>query len=145
MDRVLDRAAGPKWLHHPEIASAVTETFFIAERQWELCELFAWVVMSNHVHVLLRPRKPLSEVTRAIKNTSARIANRILRRTGQPFWQDESFDHWVRNASEFEKIVHYIEMNPVKAGLVVAPEDWPWSSAAPGYRKQIGRSGTCPT
>jgi len=133
MDRLLDRAPGPTWLSRPEIAKAVVDTLLIAEQKWELCELFSWVVMSNHVHVLLRPHKPLREVTRAIKSTSARLANQILNRAGSPFWQDESFDHWVRNSREFEKIAHYIEANPVKAGLVAKPEDWPWSSAAPQF------------
>ena len=143
MDRVLDKAPGPTWLRRPAIAQAVVDTLFLAERQWDLYELFAWVIMSNHVHVLLRPNKPLREVTRAIKSNSARLANQILNRQG-PFWQPESFGHWVRNAVEFEKIVRYIEMNPVAAGLVEQPEDWLWSSANPRFRGD-GRSGTCAT
>jgi len=51
--------------------------------------------------------------------------------TGQPFWQDESYDRLVRNDTEFERIVHYIERNPVTAGLVGIPEEFPWSSARP--------------
>ena len=53
----------------------------------------------------------------------------ILGRTGQPFWQDESYDRWVRGPSELEKIVRYIERNPVSAGLVDSIENWRWSSA----------------
>ena len=94
-----------------------------------LYELFAWVLMSNHVHMLVKPCKPLREVTRAVKNTSAREANLILGRTGTPFWQDESFDHWIRNRDEFDRIACYIEHNPVSAGLVERPEQWRWSSA----------------
>jgi REP element-mobilizing transposase RayT len=77
-----------------------------------------------------------------VKNTSARKANLILGRTGMPFWQDESYDHWVRDAKEFDRIARYIEWNPVKAGLVEQVELWPWSSASASF---IGRSGTCPT
>lgn len=118
----------------PNVAGAVLEVLYIAERDWKLYDLFAWVVMSNHVHVLIRPHKPLREVTRAIKSASARAANIILGREGQRFWQVESFDHWVRSNAEFEKIVRYIEDNPVKAGLVERPEDWKWSSAAVPFR-----------
>ena len=64
------------------------------------------------------------------KRRSARLANAILGRTGQPFWQDESFDHWIRHPRQFEKVKSYIERNPVRAGLVVTPEQWPYSSAA---------------
>lgn len=85
--------------------------------------------MSNHVHILVSPLVPLSKLTRTIKAYTARKANWILHRKAQPFWQDESFDHWVRDEVSFARIKVYIETNPVKAGLVEKPEDWPWSSA----------------
>lgn len=94
--------------------------------------------MSNHVHVLLQPHKPLREVTRAVKNTSAREANLILGRTGLRFWQDESYDHRVRDGKELERIVRYIEWNPVRAGLVGRAELWPWSSASENVVWQVG-------
>lgn len=100
-----------------------------AERSWGLCKFSAWVVMPNHVHVLLFPYQELSQVMLVIKSASARRANRLLERIGQRFWQDESFDHWVRDDRERRRIIRYIEANPVEAGLVAAPEDWRWSSA----------------
>ncbi|MCX6636806.1 MAG: hypothetical protein NT090_17245 [Acidobacteria bacterium] len=60
---------------------------------------------------------------------TAREANRLPARPGQPFWQAESFDRWVRNAQELERIRIYIENNPVSAGLVAQPEEYRWSSA----------------
>ncbi len=85
--------------------------------------------MANHVHVLLDPKLPLRVITQGIKGFTAREANQFLKRKGA-FWQDESFDHWVRNQSEFCRIKSYIERNPVVAGLVERPENWPWSSAS---------------
>jgi type I restriction enzyme R subunit/putative DNA methylase len=85
--------------------------------------------MVNHVHILIYPEADLSKITKSIKNFSARQANSILGTTGQPFWQEESYDHWVRGPEETEKIVRYIEENPVSAGLVGRVEDWRWSSA----------------
>ncbi len=79
---------------------------------------------------------PLEKITQALKGYSALEANKILSRTGQTFWQDESYDHWSRDEAEFYRIIAYIENNPVKAGLVSKPEDWPWSSAA--ERKRSG-------
>jgi putative transposase len=64
-----------------------------------------------------------------LKGVTAREANRFLGRTGESFWQRESYDHWVRDSGELERIVAYIEDNPVKAGLVVRAEDYRWSSA----------------
>ena len=73
LDRQLDTASsGPTFLRHPQVAAAVLETLLMAGKKWELYELFAWVIMWNHVHVLLQPHKRLSEITRAVKNTSAR-------------------------------------------------------------------------
>jgi REP element-mobilizing transposase RayT len=85
--------------------------------------------MPNHVHVLLRPQVPLAQITRWLKGFTARRANQLLGRGGQPFWQDESYDHLVRTDEELNRIIRYIEWNPVSAGLAAAPEHWPWSSA----------------
>ena len=49
---------------------------------------------------------------------------------GKPFWQDESYDHVVRNREEFHRIGRYIINNPVRAGLAPDPQQFPWSSAA---------------
>ena len=90
--------------------------------------------MPNHIHVLLTPNADLARITNQWKGATARIANRMLGRVGRPFWQDECFDHWVRNGSQFDRIRTYIEWNPVRAGLAGRPEDWPWSSANPKWR-----------
>lgn len=129
-DRQLDRAAsGPLWLKEPVVANLVSGVPLAGASEWRLYELLAWVVMANHVHVLIRPLVPLGKALMNIKSASARAANSILARTGQPFWQDESYDHFVRNDCERAAIIRYIHFNPVTAGLVAEPEDWPWSSA----------------
>jgi REP element-mobilizing transposase RayT len=91
-------------------------------------DLRAWVIMGNHVHVLLLPKVPPSRLLQSLKGSTARDANRLLGKTGS-FWQAESYDHWVRDESEFLPVVRYIENNPVRAGLVARAEDYPWSSA----------------
>jgi len=119
---------GPRWLSDPRIAGYAEDAI---ERGADLgCFLLhAYVVMPNHVHLLLEPHVPLPRITMGIKGASARDANRMLGRAGKPFWQDESFDHWVRTGAQLERIRSYIHRNPVKAGLVKHPADWPWSSA----------------
>jgi REP element-mobilizing transposase RayT len=144
IDRELDRAAiGPRWLENELVAGCVVETLRHGAEQLAFYELRAWVVMANHVHILICPQASLSKITKSIKGFSARQANGVLGRTGLPFWQDESYDRWVRGPEELQKIVRYIEANPVAAGLVRNPEDWRWSSA-------FGQSGwtdleVCPT
>jgi hypothetical protein len=75
--------------------------------------------MPNHVHLLIRPRDghALSKILQGIKGVSAKECNALLGRTGQPFWQDESFDHIVRSQAQFERFCRYIAENPVKARL----------------------------
>jgi REP element-mobilizing transposase RayT len=135
MDRFLDTTRhGPMYLLQEPLARIVVASL----RRGALLdhyELAAYVVMSNHVHVLLLPKTSPSRLLQSLKGATAREANRILGRTGETFWQAESYDHWVRDEKERGRIVAYIENNPVKAGLVKLKEDYPWSSAS-----ELGRS-----
>jgi REP element-mobilizing transposase RayT len=129
-DRALAQGHGRLWLRDARVARQIVEAIRTGESRKQFYELQAWVVMPNHVHMLILPHAALSQITHWIKGRTAREANLLLGRTGEPFWQDESHDHWVRNKREFHRIVAYIEENPVSAGLAATPEDWPWSSAA---------------
>jgi len=112
------------------LAKIVVDSLSHGAEHLGLYRLSAYVVMSNHVHILIWPKALLPRITKSIKGYTARECNRLLGRTGESFWQEESFDHSVRNEDRFYRIKRYIERNPVKAGLVEDPEDWPWSSAA---------------
>jgi putative transposase len=126
VDKDLDRTlTGPHWLKKPEIAERVVELMVEGDAQLGYFSLCAFVVMPNHIHILLTPKLELRRIMNGLKGATARDANRILNRTGKPFWQDESYDHCVRSDGEFGKICRYIENNPVSAGLVRRPEDWP--------------------
>jgi len=130
-DARLDRAEdGPLWLKDERVADCVAEAIQRGANRLGHYRLHAFVVMPNHIHLLIHPIASLERITNGLKGVSARNANRILGRVGERFWQDESFDRWVRNGAEFERIRTYIERNPVTAGLVGKPEDWPWSSTA---------------
>jgi len=128
MDRLLDNArVGPTYLAKSPIAQIVVDSLQHCGQTdyW----LHAWVVMPNHVHMLATPRTDVSRFMRRLKGYTARQANRLLTRTGQTFWQEESYDHLVRTAEESRRIEGYILNNPVKAGLAPTPEDYRWSSA----------------
>jgi putative DNA methylase len=76
----------------------------------------------------------------SLKSYTANKANAILGRTGR-FWQKESYDHWVRDDDELERIVNCIRANPVKAGLCVRHEDWLWCSCQDRYLYDGDTSG----
>jgi REP element-mobilizing transposase RayT len=130
-DRLLDSAgSGPLWLSDPVIAR-FAESAILKGADLGHFVLYTYVVMPNHVHILLQPRIALARITNAIKGVAARHANAKLGRTGKPFWQAESFDHWIRSDAQFERIRHYIEWNPVSAHLAATPAGWKWSGANP--------------
>jgi putative transposase len=135
MDRLLDNARnGPLYLSREEAARVVVEAILNGQNTCHHYRLHAFVVMANHVHLLLTPTAPVSKLMNWLKGTTARRVNQILGLTGKALWQDESYDRLVRNEGEFRRIQAYIEENPVRAGLVAAPEDYPWSSASRRFR-----------
>jgi putative transposase len=132
LDREIDRAlVGPTWLRDPRAAKCVVETLIHGAVVLGHYQLHAYVVMANHVHVLITPSLRVGRITGAIKGVSACKCNRILCLSDKHFWQHESYDRWARDAVECQRICRYIENNPVAAGLVERAEDWPWSSASP--------------
>jgi putative transposase len=97
LDRRLDTLrSGPLFLRQPEIARLLAACI---HKGVELGHygLFAWVIMPNHFHLLIRPIVAPQLLLKSLKGASARECNRLLGRTGEPFWQKESYDHWVRN------------------------------------------------
>jgi putative transposase len=145
LDRQLDASRyAPMYLGQREIAQIVVASIHKGVDLGHY-ELGAYVVMANHVHLLIRPRIAPHRVLKSLKGATAREANRLLGRTGEPFWQKESYDHWVRNHGEFERIRAYIETNPVKAGLVRNPQDYPWSSAGVETSLDAARTSACAT
>jgi REP element-mobilizing transposase RayT len=142
-DRQMDSTRqGPRWLKDPQIATVVADALLYGDRVRRAYSLFAWVIMPNHMHLVLQPQEKLSDILRWLKTATATRANRVLGRTGEAFWQREYFDRWIRSGKELASAVAYVEANPVNAGLVAGVEDWPWSSAWKGTGgKTAGATG----
>lgn len=142
MDRLLDQAAtGPVYLRRPDLAQLMVDTIHYQADSLDNYCLHAYAIMSNHVHLLVTPKVAVPRLTHSLKSFTASAANRILGVKGRSFWQDESYDRLVRNRVEFERIQKYIEWNPVKAGLVALPEEFPWSSASRSAERTTGERG----
>jgi len=130
MDRLLDEArTGAFYLRQPAIADMIVEAIQYNASNLGHYRLHAFVVMPNHVHMLATPAVALPKLTKSLKGITAKRANAMLALTGSPFWQEESYDHWVRHERQFEKIRNYVEGNPVRAGLVREASEYRWSSA----------------
>jgi len=96
-------------------------------------DLWQAVIMPDHVHLLLSPLQKddglsqwtLSEIAHTAKSYTANHINKLMNRTG-PLWQDERFDHIIRDPISFEQKWHYVRQNPCQKGLVTRPEDYKW-------------------
>jgi REP element-mobilizing transposase RayT len=138
-------------LPHWELEGAV---YFITFNTWEKLELtpaarqvvlnackffdrqryqiFCLVVMPDHVHMLMQPLAKsdnkfwsLSSILHSMKSYSSKQIPKVMKHIGT-VWQDERHDHIVRDEREFQVFWEYIRQNPVKAGLSVTPEEYPF-------------------
>jgi len=98
--------------------------------------IWAYVLMPNHVHLLVRPPNEgmsVAEFLHALKGPVGYRAKRILTQHGQyvpRFWQSgPGFDENVTDLDRAAELAEYIHRNPVRKGLVKSTADWPWSSA----------------
>lgn len=127
MERWLDRATTVTQLVNELVARMVIDA--IHHRQENDWNMLAYVVMPSHLHFFFELRKPgLKKCLESFRRWTGHQAAKILGTEGAGFWQDEWFDHWSRSESEDERIVDYIQENPVKAKLVTSHLDWPHGS-----------------
>jgi len=164
LEEWFDAGYGSCVLHDPRAAACVLGnwTHFAGERY----DLIAWVVMPNHVHVMVRVYEGIqlklivqswkSYTGRRIRQWMPGIAERQLgtgnredeecragaRRSQENrsrVWHRDCWDRYIRDDRHFAAVVDYIHQNPVKARLVRRPEDWPYSSAAEWHYEQDER------
>jgi REP element-mobilizing transposase RayT len=118
-----------------EIAENLVQSLKHHDRKDEI-DLFAYVVMPNHVHLLARFHRPIGDVVRNVKSYTGRLNNLILGRIGCSFWQHDYYDQLVSTQEQFNMARSYIELNPVRAGLCRFEHEWPHSSAF-GRRESV--------
>jgi REP element-mobilizing transposase RayT len=145
MHRLLDYAgSGPFYLRQPAVADMIVKAIQYNANVLGHYLCHAFVVMPNHVHLLATPAVALPKLTKSLKGITAKRANAMLALIGNPFWQEESYDHLVRHKGEFEKIESYIHDNPVRAGLVRETSEFRWSSAGWATRGSPADEGRPP-
>jgi REP element-mobilizing transposase RayT len=136
---------GPLWLSDETVAKTVAESLHY--RDGNVYRLDAFSIMPNHVHIVFKPHplkqsrtlrpdrttqaldvpyQSLASIMQSLKGFTAFEANRLLARDGE-FWAHESYDHYVRNADEWRRILNYVVNNPVKARYVKNWQEWKWN------------------
>jgi REP element-mobilizing transposase RayT len=113
--RWLDEGHGECLLKHPEARAEVDSVLRHLDGAANGYVLDEFVIMPNHVHVLVaprpRPNQSLSEIIRTWKSVSAHRINKFFARRGS-FWQQESWDHIVRSQRHLDRYRQYIRENP---------------------------------
>ena len=134
LESYLDRGMGECWLRQPAIAELTEGALrFFDNKRYRLA---AWVVMPNHLHVLVEIWDvPMGELIKSWKDFVCKKANKLLKRQGT-FWEREYLDTAIEDEKHRQTAIRYIENNPTKARLVLDPKQWPWSSAR--FRDEYG-------
>lgn len=110
-------------------------------RRRHAVDLHAWVLMGNHVHLLLQGQAP-GAIGLAMKSLGQQYVQAFNHRHGRSgaLWQGRFKSSPVGDDHHLLTVVRYIELNPVRAGLATAAVEWPWSSA----RRHLGLGGLAP-
>ena len=96
-------------------------------RRWYGLCVFGYVVMPEHVHLLVsEPER--SELATAIQMLKQIVARKLDRGAPDRFWQRRYYDFNVWSPRKFKEKLRYMHRNPVRRGLVDSPEKWEWSS-----------------
>ena len=134
LERYLDLTAEKGILRNMLYAQAVSETFL--RFNGKFYDLAAFVVMSNHAHLLFRQKNDveLCDIITVIKSQSAKAVNKLRGRTGS-LWGYDYYDRYIRSVKHWYRVFDYIENNPVKAGLCDELGGYKASSA---YYRTIG-------
>ena len=94
--------------------------------------LHEFVLMPDHFHLLLSPMLSLERSLQLIKGGFSYRAKREVEHSGE-IWQPSYYDRRVRDIEDYSNFKYYIRRNPVKRGLAETPEQYPYSSAHPGF------------
>jgi putative transposase len=132
----------PQYPHHVVQRGHNRQGVFAADGDYErylatLAELkakfdikvYAWCLMTNHVHLLLEPSDGagLGLLMKRLAGRQTRYRNRVEQRSGT-LWEGRYKSSVVQNDRHLLACCRYIELNPVRARMVTAPEEYPWSS-----------------
>lgn len=108
-------------------------------REWKQvygCQVYAYCLMTNHVHLVVDPggdSRALGLLMKRVAGRYTRLVNTLERRTGS-LWEGRFKSSPIQTDSYLLACTRYVELNPVRAGMVSHPGEYAWSS----YRSKVG-------
>ncbi len=117
------------WLTGAEDASIVLNALYFLRDRGDF-KLYSFVIMPDHIHFLAwsAGKKTIASIMHSLKSFTAKAINKRNKRSGK-IWQDNYYEHAVRNKADFDEKLNYIHRNPLEAGTVGRVEDYIFSSA----------------
>jgi len=124
------------FFNNPENAEILISTlYFGRENNW--FSLIAFVVMSDHLHLIIIPQKKnISQAMHSTKSFSSKAINKINKRNGR-IWQPSFRDFTIYTREILLEKINYIHNNPMRKGLVSEADSYSFSSANPAYETDI--------
>ncbi len=94
---------------------------------WGEADALCWVLMPDHLHILVQlgSDRSLSSLVQRVKSVTALVANRTVSRRGR-VWMHGFHDRALRAEEEIENVARYLICNPIRAGLVESPHQYPY-------------------
>jgi putative transposase len=141
---VTSGTAGKRFLFQADrMAALFLDTMFRYRQQGKFL-LHEFVVMPDHFHVLLTPAGISLE--RTVQLIKGGFSYRVKKERGSNIevWSRGYVDHRIRDENDYQQHVEYIRQNPVEAGIVSSPEEYPYSSAHEGFELDACPQGLKP-
>jgi len=93
------------------------------------CKLFGYCLMPNHIHLILDPKEPLSlpKLMQILTQVYSTWFSEKYKKGGH-LWQGRFKSKIINKDEYFLECIYYVEINPVRAGMISSPADYPWSS-----------------
>jgi len=113
-----------RWLAQSSVQRALHKIWEHTATAWLVSD---YLLMPDHLHLLLQGNSPSSDLLSFVKTFKHKTTFHFRSKTGKTLWQISFFDHILRTAEDLSKTAEYILLNPVRAGLVKRPEDYPYS------------------
>ncbi len=125
------------YLARPDDKRVITDALDFYRRLGRF-KVFAFVVMANHVHLIIQPAPGVSlgDIVRNFKAWTSR--HNSSKPPGEPLWERRYDDNRIKTAEELRAVIEYVHHNPVRAGIARSPREYAWSSVH-NYSDQAGR------